>query len=82
MTPAETLAVLDAAVWREELAFKRDIRLAWHVAALQRSRKRLPSLKTLLNPPGKTKTLTGDELEKRRQEHAELAERSRYGRRG
>ena len=79
MTPAETLGVLDAAVWREDLAFKRDVRLAWHVAALQRSRKRLPSLKTLLNP-GKTKQLTGDELDKRRTEHAQLSEKAGYGR--
>jgi len=79
MTPAETLAVLDAAVWRNELEFKRDVRLAWHVAAFKRQ-KRLQSLKQLLNP-GKTKKLTGDELEKRRREHAELSEKAGYGKR-
>jgi len=78
MTPAETLEVIDAAIWRDDLAFKRDIRLAWHMAAFQRQ-KRLRSLKQLLTP-GKTKKLTGDELEKRRREHAELAKRAGYGR--
>ncbi len=78
MTPNETFAVLDAYVWRQDLALKRDMRLAWHTAALQRQRKRLPSLKRLLSP-GKTKKLTGDELDQRRQEHADLRERARYG---
>lgn len=78
MTPKETFAVLDAYIWREDLALKRDMRLAWHIAALQRQRKRLPSLKRLLSP-GMTKKLSGDELDQRRQEHADLSKRSRYG---
>jgi len=77
MTPAETLAVLDAAAWRADLDLKRAVRLAWHIVALQRQ-KRLPSLKHLLQP-AKTKKLTGEELNTRRREHAALVKRARYG---
>jgi len=79
MTPAETLAVIDAAAWRADLEFKRDIRLAWHVAAFTRA-KRLPPLRRLLKP-GRTRKLTGEDLAKRRAEHAELMQRAKYGKR-
>lgn len=65
---------IEAAAWREELAQKRDVRLAWHIAALQRT-KRLPALRSLMQP-AKARKLTGEELERRRREHAELMERA------
>lgn len=52
--------------------------LAWHTAALGRTKK-MPSLERLLRGH-KTVQLRGDELEKRRKEHAELAERMSRGR--
>ncbi len=78
LTPRETAAVFDAAVWRQERERERDIRLAWLTAALCRT-KRMPSLKSLLNP-GETKVLSPDEKARRRAEHEELIKR--MGKRG
>jgi len=69
LTPRETFAVIDAALWREERQQRRDVALAWHVAALSRT-KRLPSLKQLLNTKP-AKPLKGKELERRRKEFRE-----------
>ncbi len=71
LTPAETLAAIDAAVWRAEQAQQRDVTLAWYVAGLQRA-KRLPKLKSLLVGLTRAKPLTGEELARRRQEFDEL----------
>ena len=70
MTPRETLRAMDAEIWRAEREARRDITLAWHIAALNRTR-RLPSLRQLLHK-GETKTLTGEERERRRREHEEM----------
>jgi len=78
MTTAETLAALEAAAKRTELEQQRLAWLAWHIAALQRA-KRIPDLNRLLRGH-KTVQLKGAELEKRRREHAELAERMSRGR--
>jgi hypothetical protein len=51
---------------------ERDIWLAWHIAALMRSRK-LPALGTLLRPP-KPKPMR-EELAERKQEFEELKAR-------
>lgn len=67
LTPAETLAAIDAAVWRAEQAQQRDVALAWYVAGLQRT-KRLPKLQSLLVGLTRAKPLTGEELARRRQE--------------
>jgi len=73
LTPAETLAVIDAAHWRAELAQRQQISLAWHTAALSRT-KRMPPLAKLLHS-SEPRKLEGDELDRRREEHAELTSR-------
>lgn len=78
MTPAETLMALRAAAQRAEMKQRRLAWLAWHIAALQRT-KRLPSLERLLRGH-KTVALKGAELERRRREHRELEERMGRGR--
>lgn len=77
LTPRETYATIDAAVWRMEQAHRRDGWLAWHIAALSRAR-RLPALQRILGG-GKSHALSGDELEQRRQEHEELKRRMNLG---
>jgi hypothetical protein len=73
LTPRETTVALQAAVWRLERARERDLALAWHIVALDRT-KRLPTLKRLLRP-GTTRRLAGDEKTRRAAEFRELAER-------
>jgi len=70
MTPHETHIVMDALAWQAERQAQRDVSLAWHIAALSRT-QRMPSLKHLLQPP-KSQVLEGNELERRRKEHAAL----------
>lgn len=70
MTPRETFMAIDAAVWREEQQQKREIALAWRTAMLSRA-KRIPSLKMLLATKP-AKPLEGEELARRRREHAEM----------
>jgi len=70
LTPAETIATIEAANWRRDQDQRRDLALAWHIAALTRA-KRLPTLKQLLGG-GETRKLEGEELEMRRNEHAEM----------
>ena len=70
MTPHETHFVMEAAAWQAERQAQKDVALAWHIAALSRT-QRMPSLKHLLQPP-KAKVLEGNELDKRRNEHAAL----------
>ncbi len=72
--------VFEAHGWRQEQEWKRGIQLAWYTAALGRA-KRMPSLKSLLNP-GETKVLTPDEKARRQAEHEELMKRmgKRHGR--
>lgn len=64
---------LQAATQRAEMEQQRLAWLAWHIAALQRT-KRIPDLNRLLGGH-KTVQLKGAELEKRRREHRELEER-------
>ena len=73
LTPRELAAAFEGAAWRMDLARKRDVALAWHVVAFDRS-KRLPSLKRLLEPP-KARKLSPEELEVRRREFEELKAR-------
>ena len=78
MTTAETLMALQAAAKRAEMEQRRLAWLAWHIAALQRT-KRIPDLNRLLRGH-KTVQLKGAELERRRREHAELEGRMGRGR--
>jgi hypothetical protein len=78
MTPVETLMALEAAAKRAEMEQQRLAWLAWHIAALQRT-KRIPDLNRLLGGH-RTVQLKGAELERRRREHAELVERMSRGR--
>ena len=73
LTPHETYAAIEAAGWRMERAHKRDLCLAWHVAALSRA-KRLPPLKRLLGTD-KARALEGEELERKRAEHREIMQK-------
>jgi hypothetical protein len=81
LTPRETWMTLEARAWRLQRESERTgelIRLAqkmlgwlaWHVAALQRS-KRLPALQRLLGG-GQTVELTPDEAAERKAEFEEL----------
>jgi hypothetical protein len=81
LTPRETWMTLEARAWRMEhesertgelirLAQKMLGWLAWHVAALQRS-KRLPALQRLIGG-GQTKEMTPDEAAVRKAEFEEL----------
>lgn len=70
MTPKETLMAIEAATWRMEQAQKGRAWLAWHTAALSRSR-RMPALVRLLGVPD-AKPLEGEELERRRREFEEM----------
>ena len=69
MTPRETVRVIEAAAWRLEQAHRDRLALAWHIAALMRTKK-LPALERLLKPP--PKPLTGAELETRRREFEDM----------
>lgn len=65
----------EATRWRQEQAQQHDLWVAWHIAALQRS-KRLPALKSLLRRgSNRAKPLRGAELQRRRAEFAELKAR-------
>jgi hypothetical protein len=68
MTPRETADAIEAAAWRMEQEQARMLSLAWHVAALMRSR-RLPSLAHLLRPPSQVKDVP---LEERRKEFEDM----------
>ena len=83
LTPRETWMVMEARAWRLEreterttelirLAQKMAGWLAWHTAALQRSRN-MPSLQRLLGG-GQTKELTPDEARERKAEFEEMRE--------
>jgi hypothetical protein len=65
----------DAWTWRQEREQERAAWLAWHVAALSRT-KRLPSLRQMVRP-GRTKVLSADEAARRRAEHEELIAKMR-----
>jgi hypothetical protein len=73
MTPRETYMAIDAARWRAEQEARRDVALAWHIAALTRAR-RMPQLKQLLGTRP-ARPLKGRELETRRREHQEILAR-------
>lgn len=66
------MQVIDAAVWREEMAQKRDLMLAWNTAALMR-RKKLPSIKALMAASTPAKPLHGKELAERQAEFSEMS---------
>jgi hypothetical protein len=70
MTPREALMAIEAAIWRDERRQELDIIQAWSMATLMRA-KRIPSLKQLLDTKP-AKPLHGKELEKRRQEFANM----------
>lgn len=70
LTPRETFQAIEAAAWRMEQAQRGRAWLAWHVAALVRSKK-LPPLARLFGLP-EAKPLSGDELENRRREFAQM----------
>lgn len=73
MTPQETKMVIEASSWNFDQDQKQLAWLAWHVAALSRS-KRLPALNRLLSK-GESKKLSGKELQDRREEFKKLKER-------
>lgn len=70
MTPAETLATIEAHLDRTEQQQRQQISVAWLTAALVRSR-RLPSLGRLLSA-GPGPRATPEELRRRREEHQEM----------
>ena len=81
LTPRETGMALEARAWRMERETERTTELirlaqklagwlAWHTAALQRSRN-MPSLQRLLGG-GQTKELTPDEARERKAEFEEM----------
>jgi len=70
LTPRETARAFEAARWRQEREQQQQAWLAWHVAALMRS-KRLPALQRLMPRP-RARRLKGKELERRRREHDEI----------
>lgn len=70
LTPRETFAAIEAAIWRDEQDQKRVVALARSIAVLSRA-KRIPSLKQLLSR-GPAKPLRGAELERRREEFADM----------
>lgn len=74
MTPRAFTEHMAAAIWRLRYQHDQNMRLAWTMAALQRS-KRMTPLKRLQSPPPKAKTLRGAELEARRAEFDELTQR-------
>jgi hypothetical protein len=71
LTPRETAQAIEAANWRWQQEFERDVRLAWYVARLQRG-KRLPALRGLLNALKPRAPLRGEELTKRQEEFESL----------
>jgi len=70
MTPRETYALIQAEGWRREQAQRGRAWLAWHIGALQRT-KRFPSLQRLMGPD-KPKALSADEMASRREEFQEM----------
>jgi len=73
LTPAETLAEIEGALWRAERQRQQDMSLAWHTAALTRS-KRMPGLRALIGR-GEAKPLTPEEAAQRAAEHEEMVAR-------
>ena len=63
--------VIDAWTKREDWRVSQDIRLAWLMAALVRSKK-MPSLKMILASAKPARKLRGKELENRKREFEEL----------
>jgi len=72
MTPRETFAAIDAAVWRDEQQQRQAITAAWLMAKLSRA-KRVPSLSSVLSQGRPAKPLRGRELVERRKEFKQLA---------
>lgn len=70
LTPRELMLHFEAYEARAVREHQRDAWLAWHIAALSRA-KRLPSLRRLMGLD-RARPLHGEELERRRAEHAEL----------
>lgn len=70
LTPAETYAAIEAAIWRETQSQRRELANAWRTAAFSRAKK-LPPLNQVLNT-GPTKPLKGKERERRRKEFADM----------
>ena len=69
-TPFEVYLQVQAWMEQREENFQRDIAIAWHTAALQRS-NRLPTLQALLNPMT-TRHLNGDEAKRLKARHEQL----------
>jgi len=70
MTPREVYAAIDAATWRMKQKHWENAWLAWHTAALERS-KRMPSLKDLIDPPA-TKALTPEEAAQHKKDFEQM----------
>lgn len=62
--------IIDAAIWQRDQQHRQNVSLAWHVAALMRT-KNLPGLQQLLAVKP-AKRLTGQALQERRNEHREM----------
>ena len=71
-TPKEIGLLFERDIARQVAEINGRMSLAWHIAALMRQ-KTLPSLSSLM--ASVSRRLHGDELERRRREHAEIVER-------
>jgi hypothetical protein len=72
LTPRETWAAIDAAVWREQQQEEHDMAMAWLMAKLSRAKK-IPSLKSLLSKGQAPRPLRGAEKTERRAQFKKLA---------
>lgn len=72
MTPRETTMAIEAAIWRNELAQKQALAMAWHTAALGRQ-KRIPGLRQVLVKAFPPK-VSRQEAEKRKRDYVEMTE--------
>lgn len=76
LTPRETWQSIEAAAWRLRQEQRLALTVAWHQAALQRSR-RMPALEKLLAGLEERRPLTAAEAHERRDEFADM--RARMG---
>lgn len=73
MTPRETMHVIEAVRWRLDQEQRARAWLAWHVAALSRTRT-LPPLARLIRP-APAKPLTNEQRQVRKREFDEMRDR-------
>jgi len=71
MTPAEVYATIEAYLWRDEQAQKREVAMAWRTAMLSRAKK-IPPLSELLTPK-QSRPVTGKERERLHSDFEQMA---------